>query len=97
MILAMSFTFAFSEKFVEEFRRISRQSAPCNQIRPAQICARDRLLQSPALGISMVPALQYFGHRPAFELHRTRVMRPVEQTRVERHLDRGPLVAQDPG
>src|SRR6187401_3813169 len=97
MILAMSFTFAFSEKFVEEFRRISRQSAPCNQIRPAQIGSRDRLLQPPALDISVVPALQYFGHRPAFELHRPRVMRPVEQTLVERLLDRGAVVAQDSG
>src|SRR6185436_8592727 len=61
MLLAMSVTFAFSEKFVEEFRRVGRQSTPCNQIRPAQPRARDRLLQPPALNISMVPTLQYVG------------------------------------
>jgi hypothetical protein len=83
MLLAMSVTFAFSEKFVEEFRRISRQSAPCNQIWSAQPRSRNRLLQPPALYVSVVPALKNFGHRPAFELHRPRVMRPVEQTRVE--------------
>src|SRR6186713_1523315 len=87
MMLAMSFTFAFSEKFIEEFRRIGRQSTPRNQIGPAHPGARDRLLQSPALNVSVVAALQNLRHRPALELHRPRVMRPIEQTLVERLLD----------
>src|SRR3954462_7416707 len=97
MMLAMSVTFAFSEKFFEEFRRISRQSAPRNQIWPAQPRARDRLLQPPALNISVVPALQNFGHCPAFKFHRPRVMRPIEQTLVERLLDGGAFVPEYPG
>src|SRR3569832_1629496 len=94
MMLAMFVTFAFSEKLVEQPGRIGRQATLRNQIRPAQPGAHDRLLHSPALDISMVPALQYVGHLPAFELHRPRVMRPVEQSRVERFLDTGALVAE---
>src|SRR5688572_5263618 len=97
MLLAMSVTFAFSEKFIQEFRRIRRQATPRNQIRPAHPGARDRLLQPPALNVSVVPALQNFGHRPAFELHRPRVVRPVEQTLIERLFDRRALVPENPG
>src|SRR6188768_3905520 len=96
MMLAMSVTFAFSEKFVEEFRRIGRQFSACNQIRPAHKGARDRLLQPPALNLSVVPTLQYGRHRPAFEFDRPRVMRPVEQTIVERLFDRGAFVPEHP-
>src|ERR1043165_5441239 len=97
MMLAMFVTFAFSEKLVEQLRRIGRQATLRNQIRPAQPGARDRLLQSPALNVSMMPALQDVGHLPAFELHGPRVMRPVEQSRVERLLDTGTLVAEHSG
>src|SRR6188768_778887 len=94
MLLAISVTFAFCEKFVEEFRRIRRQFSSCNQIWSAQPRSRNRLLQPPALNVSVVPALKNFGHRPAFELHRPRVMRPVEQTIVERLFDRGAFVPE---
>src|SRR3954467_14293985 len=95
MMLAMSVTFAFSEKFCEEFRRIGRQSTSCNQIWSAQPRSRNRLLQPPALNVSVVPALKNFGHRPAFELHRPRVVRPVEQTIVEGFFDRGAFVPEN--
>src|SRR5687767_5656555 len=94
MLLAMSVTFAFSEKFIEQLGRIGRQATLSNQIRPAHPGARDRLLQPPALYVSVVPALQDLGHRPAFELHRPRVMRPIEQTSIERLLDAGSLVSE---
>src|SRR6188768_4195203 len=94
MMLAMSVTFAFSEKFFEELRRLRRQFSPCNQIRPTHKSARDRLLQPPALDISVVSTLQYGRHRPAFELHWPRVMRPVEQTFVEGLFDRGAFVPE---
>src|SRR5687767_15748375 len=94
MLLAMSVTFAFSEKFIEQLGRIGRQATLSNQIGPAHPRARDRLLQPPALDVSVVPALQDLGHRPALELHRSRVVRPVEQTSVERFLDAGSLVPE---
>src|SRR5687768_6628378 len=96
MLLAMSVTFAFSEKFIEQSCRIGRQPALRNQIRPPQPGASHRLLQPPALDISVVPALQDFGHRLAFELHRPRVMRPVEQTSVEGLFDAGTFVPEYP-
>ena len=86
-MLAMSVTFAFSEKFVEQLRRIApaiqplaiRSGRRC-QVRATACFNRQRWISA------WLPALQHRRHRPAFELLRPRVMRPVEQPVVERLL-----------